>query len=299
MTPADGNNRKSRSRPPVFVLGITGRSGTNYLRDLIALHPDCQKVRAPIWEDFFLDEARPLVEFSESVRRRWKRWDHDGIGAELLSYLGLGLLTFLSEGVEGRLVTKTPSVRNLDHFFDLFPEAYLVVIVRDPRSVAYSASASFGADYEGWARDWARAAATIASFQGKHHDHRDRFTVVRYEDLITLGRPAIEELLRFLELPESVYPFDEAVSLPPRGSSYLAAQGEMHWLPTNEIEDFHPLRRWEDWPRDKIDRIQWLTSPHLEHFGYEKIEIRGNSVLHRMRDAALIARLALRHVRPK
>ena len=46
---------------------ITGRSGTNYVRDLIALHPDCEKARAPIWEDFFLHEAAPLFEFDRGT----------------------------------------------------------------------------------------------------------------------------------------------------------------------------------------------------------------------------------------
>ena len=55
----------------IFVLGVMPRSGTNYLYDFLALHPDCAPARAPIWEDFFLQHADLLMAYTATVRRRW------------------------------------------------------------------------------------------------------------------------------------------------------------------------------------------------------------------------------------
>jgi len=281
---------------PIFLLGITGRSGTNYVRDLIALHPDCEKARSPIWEDFFLHEAAPLFEFERKVRSHWKSWNAAEVGSELLPRVGAALLAFLSEGVERRVIAKTPSVRNLERFFDLFPNAYLVIIVRDPRSVVYSAVASFKADAEGWARDWVKGATAIASLQDDPRAEHKRFHVVRYEDLVTNGRSTITELLRFLDLGQTEFNFGAAADLPPRGSSQLAGTGEMHWRPTQSPGAFEPLRRWEAWPESELERIEWISSPHMDRFGYVPVTAAHRPWLHRVRDAALLSRLAMRQI---
>ena len=54
-----------------------------------------------------------------------------------------------------RLVTKTPTVKNLGLFFQLFPTSKLLVLVRDGRSVVESAVRTFDRPYGHAAREWA------------------------------------------------------------------------------------------------------------------------------------------------
>ena len=64
-----------RRADPIFIHGILPRSGTNFLWDLLLLHPDCCRGREPVNEDLFLDQSDHLVAFSDAVRAIWDpRW---------------------------------------------------------------------------------------------------------------------------------------------------------------------------------------------------------------------------------
>ena len=118
---------------PIFIHGILPRSGTNYLWDLLLLHPDCARAVDPVREDLFLDHSDHLVAFEEAVRGAWDpRWGEfsAGLTSRLHAALGDGLLSFLWADRDRRLITKSPSVRNLTRFFTFFPEARLLVLVR-------------------------------------------------------------------------------------------------------------------------------------------------------------------------
>ena len=55
-----------RTPRPIFVFGIQGRSGTNYLRNLLLLHPDCMRPeRVP--EDQTVKLSGPLFEYAEAI----------------------------------------------------------------------------------------------------------------------------------------------------------------------------------------------------------------------------------------
>ena len=97
---------------PVLIFGLTPRTGTNYLWDLLRMHPACAGGREPIREDFFVEHAGRLDDFVREVRGRWDpAWTStvdEGTVAELHAALGAGLLTFLRTDDERRLVTKNP-----------------------------------------------------------------------------------------------------------------------------------------------------------------------------------------------
>jgi len=188
---------------PIFVLGILQRSGTNYLNNLLLQHPD---VKPPglVWEDFFLAHGDLLAGYMESVQRRWAPQWTEGVGAELgpkalLRHMGNGLVDFMEAQYRNRLakgvysapdrtpvnlVTATPSVRNLHLFFDLFPNAAPIIIVRDGRALVESGVRSFGWNYDEAMRMWAGGARRIQDFCG-NPEHEGRFLLVRYEDLYT------------------------------------------------------------------------------------------------------------------
>ncbi len=43
--------RGESGQDPIFILGISERSGTNFLFHLLCLHPDCDP-GGPIWENY-------------------------------------------------------------------------------------------------------------------------------------------------------------------------------------------------------------------------------------------------------
>ena len=153
---------------PIFVHGILPRSGTNYLWDLLLLHPDCGRAREPVNEDLFLDHSDPLIHFIGEVRASWDPiWGTfpANIADHICAGIGEGLLSFLWTDRERRLLTKNPSVRHLDRFFRFFPAGRLVILVRDGRSVAQSAMDTFGWSLDRACREWSAAAKTIDRFQ--------------------------------------------------------------------------------------------------------------------------------------
>ena len=58
------------SKEPIFILGIMQRSGTNYLYNLLLLHPDCRDP-APVWEDYFVHHADLVSKFIKALSRQW------------------------------------------------------------------------------------------------------------------------------------------------------------------------------------------------------------------------------------
>src|SRR5258708_3907506 len=83
---------------PIFIQGVLPRSGTNFLWDLLLLHPDCTRGREPVNEDFFLEHSNHLTEFVEVVRGTWDPiWGTFGpdIQARLCEGIGEGLVSFL------------------------------------------------------------------------------------------------------------------------------------------------------------------------------------------------------------
>src|SRR6266853_4552738 len=113
--------------PPIFIMGIAPRSGTNFLHDLLLLHPDCDPDGRLLEEDHLIAHAHWLFRYINSVARLWKpRWGQEELRLEeqlLCEHLGNGLISFLSVQLESRrvhsrrhtggkgrrLVTKTPS----------------------------------------------------------------------------------------------------------------------------------------------------------------------------------------------
>lgn len=255
---------------PIFLLGATPRSGTNLLWDLLRLHPDCAPAREPIWEDALLVHADLLDSYADRTADAW----HDAgarrgeLRAELLASIGAGLTSFLATDPGRRLLTKTPHVHGLHRFFDLFPDASLVLLVRDGRAVAQSAVDTFGGTIEGWARHWAEAVDAVLRFDREHRDAGLPYTLVRYEDLLDDREGRLRELLPALGLDATRYDFDEACRLPVRGSSALPRDGRIDWEPVELGSDFDPKARFASWGRRRHRRFDWIGGRQLDALGY-------------------------------
>jgi hypothetical protein len=280
------------STDPIFIIGIRQRSGTNYLFDLLGLHPDCCNSPAPIWEDFLLAHADLLVGYARSTYRHWHHWViaegmEERLEDKLLQCLGDGLISFMTSRVHARrLVTKTPGVRNLEYFFKLFPHAHLLILVRDGRAVVESAVKTSQIkpsimNYESVMRSWARGAKAILRFDQATKNSDFKYLLVRYEDLYRDVKGELHRIFDFLGLDVATYDFNAVTNLPVRGSSVFRGDGaeKVHWRPVEKTTDFNPMLRWDHWGRALHERFNWIAGEYLGQFGYEARQYKTNRSL--------------------
>jgi hypothetical protein len=184
--------------------------------------------------------------------------------------LGSGLLGFLRVDDSRRLLAKNPSVNHLERFFDFFPNARLLVLVRDSRSVTQSCMDTFGWSFERAARAWASAADAVERFRSSNARHSNRWLVVRYEDVVDDLERHLPPLLQFLGLPGDRYDMIAARNLPVRGSSafFGAGRSSVHWDPIAKDSTFAPKERWQSWPAERRERFELIAGRQLEALGY-------------------------------
>jgi hypothetical protein len=268
---------------PIFIHGIFERSGTNYLAALLNLHPDCHA--SWLHENWMLSECDDLERYAEKMSARWRRepaWQTPSdIAERLLWHLGAGLLSFLAGGADDkRLLTKTPGVERLERFFTMFPSAYLLILVRDGRSVVESSAKSWGSDPGQVARSWAAAADRILRFDREHRGVDQRYRIVRYEDLLRDTRSQVTELLLFLHLDVDRYDFAAIQRLPVFGSSTTRDRaGNWAWQISPRLPGLGSLERWSGWHRGQHERFNWTAGAQLEAFGYEPVRARERRAL--------------------
>lgn len=261
---------------PVLIAGITPRCGTNFLHRLLTLHPDCASLKYdPVQEDFLLHHSDALVDYADRLSWQWGHWgDAEPVRKKLLQHLGRGLTGFLEPETEAPMVlTKTPSVRNIDRFFDLFPHGHLLVLVRDGRSVVTSAMEGFDWGFESTARRWTRAARTVLELQDSRGKASDRHQILYYEDLNTDPASTLEHVFQFLGLNPEPYDFTEALNLPVYGSSFVSSEDDdVTWQPQEKPETFNSEKRWSTWSDERHARFNWIGKEELVRLGYEPKE---------------------------
>ena len=265
-------NNPSSSAEPIFIAGVSQRSGTNFLYDLIRLHPNCGGPGTN-WEDSSLSQAEWLVGYVEPVAAGWRRHGAEpGVEGLLYEQLGNGIVSVLASQIDKqRLITKAPSVRNINHFFKLFPRAYLLILVRDGRAVVESRVKSFGENYETAIRIWANGADHILRFNQMARTSHLNYLTVKYEDLFNNPKDELTRIFAFVGLDRDKYDFDAAITLPVRGSSVFRGkrEKEFHWDPLEKTAGFNPVGRWNNWSRSTHERFNWIAGQKLVGLGYE------------------------------
>lgn len=269
---------------PIFILSLTRRSGTNFLYQLLGRHPDVAPSR--LYEDFILHDAHLLYEYVQSTERNWHPgWAGASVAAALVRELGDGLRRFLvgvgsEQGNCGkRLVTKTPSIQNASTLFQLLPDAFLVIILRDGRDTVESGVRSFGWSYEEATRAWCAQAAKLLQFKREQIEHRDRYRIVRFEDLTANPEGQLREILGFLELDASQYDFTTITSVPVYGSStFRGSRGGIDWEPVAKTDAFNPIGRWECWSAYRRRRFSRVAGRLMHELGYNCEPWRGSGI---------------------
>lgn len=203
---AEGGVRASRAAgyQTLFVVGCP-RSGTTWVQLLLDRFEGV--ATAP--------ETQIFAYYLEQFRRQW-RHEHEGPGRAHQGQAGLSRLLTESEfeelcrgcarAVLEKIAARRPGARvvvekspkhalQAEFIHRLFPDAYFLHVIRDPRDTA----ASLLAAARGWGRGWAPANAIEAARMWRSHvcaaravaARTDRYREVRYE---ALRAQPVEEL---------------------------------------------------------------------------------------------------------
>jgi hypothetical protein len=276
--------RPTQTAGPIFIIGISQRSGTHYLYDLLVRHPDCRPaLRGTTWEGSWEDH---LLHLSEGLSRyadlvvSTNRFTDARARPVLMRSLGAGLERFIEEldrdpGDSRRPVTKTPMTENLELFPQLFAGSTAVLLAREPSAVVSSAMRTFGGRADRWSLTWRDGARRFVRLL---RDHPESAVLVRYEDLYTDTEATLRSLFGRLGLSADRYDFEGAGGLDVRGSSQLS-DGAVHWLPTKPGPHFDPIGRGRSLSLRARQRLAWRALPEMEELGYPQDEKLPSGVL--------------------
>ena len=284
------------SRRLIFVAGVMGRVGTNYLGRLLLAHPEVDRP-AGHWELPLLDVADGFTELhSRFVGRRspgrvpfssddFARCFGDGLERLLATRL-------LDPKENGRfLLHKNPSTLGIDRFRAFFPDAKLILLVRDGRDNVNSLLRAAGfRDARWWSprrlaylcqysRKWASSARRIRAYAASDADH----LVVTFESLHERPAAVLREIAEYVGLPISDAWLAEANSMPVKGSGFYGAPAAVagpsasntNWNEVPKDGSFQPVGRWRrQWSRLDVALFNWIAGRELAELGYGKN--RGN-----------------------
>jgi protein-tyrosine sulfotransferase len=260
---------------PILIFGVMPRSGTNFLRDVIALHPDVCPDPGRLYEFPLLHAARAASSFMDSFLAYFPR------NAEMLtSWDGLALMAgawlreLQREAGDRRILLKSPHVQNIGLLPVIFPASKSVLCLRDGRDVLESSLGTFSRaslarkTFRQLACEWKLGTEAILTFdKGGRNEHPD-VMVLCYEELLSQQDATLERLLDHLELDPSGYDREALARLPVRGSSRSSRAAEGRWQPQARDARFSPVGRWADWSPARKARFDRIAGEVLERAGY-------------------------------
>ncbi len=264
-----------------FIVGC-GRSGTSLLQAMVSSHPD---VIVPIETKFF-SVVSPGHEEVPDVSAAWahaKRfwWIRelelddarviDGAQASGLApwpAVFVGMLTEFRESHEkARVGEKSPGhMRNVPSLASWFPNARFIHIVRDPRAVCLS---FLNADFAGnhiarHIRAWRNSIDRHLRYAERMPD--DRYTMVRYEDLVRDPEPEMRRLADFLGLA-----FDPAMLDPSkREHKGFGERQAQHMTNTLKPVFTSSIDKWKTaMKREHVAMVEHALGERMRRLGYE------------------------------
>ncbi len=269
-------NARGAGPAPIVVLGVMPRSGTNFLHDLISLHPDVHADPGRLYEFPLLQVARGAEALMGDFVARFPR-NAEVLGRrDLLAMLaGAWLGELQREAGPRRMLLKCPHVENLALAPHVYAGAKILLCLRDGRDVVDSWLGTFPRwsprrkTFGQLAREWRLSAEAILRFAERGPLAHPDVAVVRYEDLQGDPEPELRRVLAHAGLDAAAYDFATAAALPVRGSSRAGGSDHERWQPQARKADFNPVRRWAGWPPARLARFDRIAGDLLREAGYE------------------------------
>ena len=251
-----------------FIHGILRRSGTNLLNRILLLHQNCAQPLIKVRENWYLHYSDDIIKYTKNLFNIWNnpKWGgkkfnpnvlYSSIGDSLIAYLCGGL----SDIEKKILISKTPSVHNIQNIFKFFPNSKPIIIVRDPRDIAVSTFKTWEIPFKDTLTAWHYAAQNIIKFE--ENCGENDYLLIRYEDLLTDKKHWVQTCLAFLNLDEEEFPWPLLDELPVFGSSEAKS-----WKPQPASASFQPVGRWKSIPEEHARQLSKLNTTFMDYFGY-------------------------------
>jgi hypothetical protein len=259
------------------------RSGTHHLHDLLSAHSRIAPVA--IREDYLFHGADALERYAGHLEDSWHRfWAAKAAPAHyaadtVLAALGERLLAHLAADPSqpipdgARPLLKAPTLGHAEATFRLFPDAQVLVLLRDPRSAVASYRRSRwwqGESLEHSAVRWADAARALEAWLLAEQDRvrAGQIRLVRYERLVEDPRHTLASVLETLDLAAEAACLAHADTAPVIGSSYLTPDAAQAFAARERPAGFDPRRRWATWTDDDHRRFVRVCGAQMERWGY-------------------------------
>ncbi len=268
----------------VFMIG-SPRSGTTWLQLMLGSSEAVATV----------NETHLFCSYTSSMFSGWTMFQDEpreiGLGPLLSEDEYLGLVRSFCAGVLGSILArkprayvileKTPShAAHWREILKVFPQAYFLHLVRDPRAVVASLQA---VKTSGWGARWVGSRTTQnillwSNMSQEGHSvaaHTENFLEIRYEDLKCDGAANLHRIFSWMGVGCS---FDRCQSIFAEYSVDNLRKGGVSgasWNPAAEPDGFYRRGETEGWRQEltpiQIHMVETMTSELMATFGYQPV----------------------------
>jgi len=244
--------RGTNKQPALMLYGVAPRSGTNYVANVLANHPDVVAYPNEIYEIPFLRLTNKLNDFQTAFYKDYHRNIQHMQKNDFLPLFGASFLAHLFSFVPDNktMLVKEPDVRFLRYFPLVFPHENLLLILRDGRDVVHSTLSTWPSmNFKKVCQRWSDSSKLILKFQEKN---KEKHLLIKYEDLLDNPRTELTKILQHYKLNIDTYPFEKIESMPIIGSSTASKNNdEVSWKPVASTKTFKPTGKWNSWTSEK------------------------------------------------
>lgn len=253
----------------IFIIGVSHRTGTAYLNSLLTKHPLCGISRIP-GEDYLLYSSELITYYVSNVISKWNTLaSEQPFGDEFLPTIGKGLAEFITPEINKgkRIISRAPLPYGAVNHSKLFPEAKVILIIRNGQDLTESHLRSFNYRFEYVVRKWIKGMREIERIRDSSTS--EQVYVIKYEELYKNTKAQMNTILDFLDLDKDAYDFEAAINTEVIGSSDVKIKtGNLHWNPVPKYEGFKPLERSASWSKWRHYRFNYLAGDISRSHGY-------------------------------
>lgn len=269
-----------KEAPRVMFLVGAPRSGTTWLQLLLSSSPAIATA----------NETHLFSAYLRSLFLRWENFqsqerdiglhhlfDQEEFFQKIRGFSDAVLSKILAGKLGATLVLEKSPNHALywEDILAVYPDAYFLHLVRDPRAVV----ASLRAAGRGWGKSWASPGVMDNAHLWLRHvgkaveiqRHTDRYLQCRYEDLMSAPADYLSSIFSWVGLKRSVDECQKAVELN-APDELKKGVVKAPWDTRREPEGFFGGRGVEGWRKDlsgsEIKAIEGVTAPLAENLGY-------------------------------
>lgn len=271
------------SKPLIYLISPTQRSGTNYLSYLLSLHTQLQFPEGNNLpkEQFIYAYTEHLQEYVQKTVTLWGKWIKDeqllhDYSKLLMNNFGNGIINFFYSFIPDNkiLFLRSPDSKNIHHFFHLFPNGKVIILIRDGRDTVESFVKSWGGMgvFKKMSIRWSERTDTILKLMklSDNNDKSNAYLLVKYNELNNDTEKQLHRILDFLALDHNEYDWKKMKDAPVLGSStYRGDQPNVNWKAIKKDKNFKPHNKWERWDTKKKKIFKKYAGDNLIKMGFE------------------------------